>query len=56
MCDFKEGSKVSYCAINMKELTELIDKFVDSSLEELFVMDQCKDIIIKFEKLRGDYI
>ena len=53
--NLKDVSKISYYSIIVKDLCELIDKFLNYSVNEMLSMEQPRDIIMKFDKLRGDY-
>lgn len=52
----KEGSKVNYFSIIIKDMNDLVDKFISCSSDNIFGIENCKEIIVKFDKLRGDYI
>lgn len=53
--NLKNVSKISYYSIIVKDLCELIDKFLNYSVNEMLSMEQPRDIIMKFDKLRSDY-
>ncbi len=46
---------VSYYSIILGDLRLLIDMFIDCSPAELMEVKRCKEIVIRFDKLKGDY-
>jgi hypothetical protein len=49
-----QSAGVAYIAIVLSNLCEIIDTFVGLSFEQMIIQKQCKETIVKFEKLRAD--